>query len=199
MDASLRERVPSCEFVTAAKLHGYQLRFHKRSSDNSSKCNAFYTGGETDIIWGTVFNISVVEKRSLDKAEGLGHGYNEKTVDLITTSGEHLKAITYYAERTAIAEGLAPYTWYKDLVLNGAAEHGLPTITWHCRSRPSPLPKTLTPAEIKQIGSIEGKPLANAKLLKLPDEVMRRLHALRADAMFSCVRLSLETISPLGG
>jgi cation transport regulator ChaC len=123
----LRERVPSCEFVTAAKLHGYQLRFHKRSSDNSSKCNAFYTGVETDIIWGTVFIISVVEKRSLDKAEGLGHGYNEKTVDLITTSGEHLKAITYYAERTAIAEGLAPYTWYKDLVLNGAAEHGLPT------------------------------------------------------------------------
>jgi gamma-glutamylcyclotransferase len=56
-----------------------------------------------------VFNISIAEKRSLDKAEGLGHGYNEKTVDLITTTGEHLKAVTYYAERTAIAEGLAPY------------------------------------------------------------------------------------------
>jgi gamma-glutamylcyclotransferase (GGCT)/AIG2-like uncharacterized protein YtfP len=122
----LRERVPSCEFIVAAKLQGYQLRFHKRSSDNSSKCNAFYTGVETDFIWGTVFNIFAVEKKSLDKAEGLGHGYNEKTVDLITTSGEHLNAITYYAESTAIAEGLAPYTWYKDLVLNGATEHGLP-------------------------------------------------------------------------
>jgi hypothetical protein len=42
------------------------------------------------------------------------------------SAGEHLRAITYYADNTAIAEGLSPYTWYKDLVLNGAAEHELP-------------------------------------------------------------------------
>lgn len=123
----LRERVSSCEFVTTAKLHGYQLHFHKRSSDNSSKCDAFHTGVDADIVWGAVFNISTLEKKSLDKAEGLGHGYNEKTVDLTTTTGELLKAITYYAASSAIVEGLAPYTWYKELVLNGAAEHGLPT------------------------------------------------------------------------
>ncbi|MBR1285389.1 gamma-glutamylcyclotransferase [Bradyrhizobium sp. AUGA SZCCT0177] len=122
----LRERVPSCEFVTTAKLTEHQLRFHKRSSDNSSKCDAFHTGIDTDIIWGAVFNIPIAEKKALDKAEGLGKGYNEKTVDLITPAGEHLRAITYYADRTAVVEGLSPYTWYKDLVLNGAIEHGLP-------------------------------------------------------------------------
>jgi gamma-glutamylcyclotransferase (GGCT)/AIG2-like uncharacterized protein YtfP len=122
----LRERVPSCEFVTTAKLHGYQLRFHKRSIDKSSKCNALYTGVDTDIIWGTVFNIAIVDKKALDRAEGLGRGYNEKAVDLITPTGEQLKAMTYCAESTAIAENLAPYTWYKDLVLNGAVEHGPP-------------------------------------------------------------------------
>jgi len=47
-------------------------------------------------------------------------------VGLITSAGEHLEAVTYYADITAIAKGLAPYTWYKDLVLNGATEHGLP-------------------------------------------------------------------------
>jgi gamma-glutamylcyclotransferase len=55
-----------------------------------------------------VFNISAAEKKALDRAEGLGSGYNEKTVDLITPAGEHLKAITYYADNTAIREGLSP-------------------------------------------------------------------------------------------
>jgi gamma-glutamylcyclotransferase len=39
----LRARV-TCDFVTTAKLAGYQLRFHKLSRDGSSKCDAFRTG-----------------------------------------------------------------------------------------------------------------------------------------------------------
>jgi len=74
----LRERVPSCEFVTTAQLLGHQLRFHKRSNDKSSKCDAFHSGADTDIIWGAIFNISAAEKKALDNAEGLGSGYNEK-------------------------------------------------------------------------------------------------------------------------
>jgi hypothetical protein len=122
----LRDRVPSCEFVTTAKLSRHQLRFQKWSKDKSSKCDAFYTGADTDFVWGVVFNISATEKTALDTAEGLGGGYNEKTVDLITATGEHLRAITYYADKSAIVKDLSPYTWYKDLVLNGASEHGLP-------------------------------------------------------------------------
>lgn len=90
----LRDRVPSCEFVTTAKLLGYQLRFHKHSNDNSSKCDAFHTRVDIDIIWGAVFNISAAEKKALDKAGGLGNGYNEKTVDLITSAGERLSERT---------------------------------------------------------------------------------------------------------
>jgi hypothetical protein len=122
----LRDRAPSCQFVTTAKLLGYRLCFHKRSTDKSSKCNAFETGSNRDRIWGVVFDIHPSEKRKLDQAEGLGNGYNEETVDLISRSGDHLTAFTYYADKTAIAEGLPPYSWYKELVLNGASEHGLP-------------------------------------------------------------------------
>jgi hypothetical protein len=32
----------------------------------------------------------------------------------------------YVADQTAIDDRLAPYTWYKDFVLHGAREHGLP-------------------------------------------------------------------------
>jgi hypothetical protein len=35
-----------------------------------------------------------------------------------------LSALTYYA--TSIDPGIRPYDWYRDLVIAGAREHGLP-------------------------------------------------------------------------
>jgi cation transport regulator ChaC len=120
----LRDRVPSCEIVAVARLDRHKLCFHKWSADGSSKCDAFETGSECDSVWGLVFAILPSEKNALDKAEGLGKGYDEKQVDLITSSGEHMVAFTYFA--TGIAKGLSPYTWYRECVVRGAREHGLP-------------------------------------------------------------------------
>jgi gamma-glutamylcyclotransferase len=97
-----------------------------RCRSRSSKCDAFETRSDGDLIWGVVFDIPPSEKKGLDKAEGLGKGYNERTVDLITRSGDAMTAFTYCADKTAIAGGLFPYSWYKELVLKGATEHGLP-------------------------------------------------------------------------
>jgi hypothetical protein len=112
--------------VTIARLLGHKLCFHKLSADGSSKCDAFETGSDHDVLWGVVFDIPQSEKLALDRAEGLGHGYNQKEVSLITPSDEYISAITYYADRSAIVEGLSPYTWYKEFVLRGARKHGLP-------------------------------------------------------------------------
>ncbi len=93
----LRDRVP-CEFVTVARLSGYQLRFHKLSKkDSSSKGNAFYTGVATDEVWGVVFEIPASKKAVLDAFEGLGYGYEDVGVMV-----------------------------NKAYVLAGAVEHGLP-------------------------------------------------------------------------
>ena len=73
-----------------------------------------------------VFDIATSEKTKLDQAEGLGGGYNAGSVSVVTLSGKYLEAATYLADRTAIAQDLAPYTWYKEFVDRGAAEHGLP-------------------------------------------------------------------------
>ena len=62
----------------------------------------------------------------LDQSEGLGGGYNAKSVSVVMPSGKYLKAATYLADSAAIAQDLAPYTWYKEFVDRGAAEHGLP-------------------------------------------------------------------------
>ena len=114
MNSSRRPDCPNTSFVSTNEA--------VISRPNATRLR---TGSDSDAIWGVVFNIPPSEKRRLDRAEGLGNGYNEKTIDVITPSGDHVAAITYYADKIAIAEGLPPYSWYKELVLNVAKEHGL--------------------------------------------------------------------------
>ncbi|MGJ4925984.1 gamma-glutamylcyclotransferase family protein [Bradyrhizobium sp. HKCCYLS2038] len=121
----LRDRVP-CEFVSIAKLAGYQLRFRKRSKDQSSKCDIAYTGEEAHFVWGVVYDIPVSKKVDLDGFEGLGSGYDDLEVSVILSNGDQLTVQTYVADPQAIREGLVPYSWYKAYVQAGATEYGLP-------------------------------------------------------------------------
>lgn len=120
----IRQRVPSANFIAVATLCGHDLRFHKRSVDGSAKCDAYATGDETHNIIGVMFDITESEKPTLDMYEGLGHGYDEKIVEIVTSSGHIVEATTYYA--LAIDPVLKPYHWYKQHVLRGAMEHDLP-------------------------------------------------------------------------
>jgi len=120
----LKDRVPSACYVTIATLFKHELRFHKKSIDGSSKCDAYETGMDDHQIIGVIFEVSESEKPELDKKEGLHNGYEEKLVNLVTQSGEHVEAITYYA--TNFDKTKKPYDWYKQHVINGAEEFGLP-------------------------------------------------------------------------
>ncbi|GAB4354045.1 MAG: gamma-glutamylcyclotransferase family protein [Methylohalobius sp. ZOD2] len=120
----LKARVPSANFVTIATLDRHDLRFHKKGKDGSSKCDAHETGNEAHAVMGVVFDIFETEKPYLDSVEGLGHSYEEKTIEVATPSGETLEAFTYYA--VSIDSTLFPYHWYKHHVLTGAREYGLP-------------------------------------------------------------------------
>lgn len=120
----LTRRVPSAAPLFAAKLSQHRLMFHKRSDDGSGKGDAEYTGGENDFVWGVVFEISTTEKPTLDRYEGLGRGYSEKTVSVATGAGKTYTAIMYYANDTD--PKLRPYSWYLRFVLDGAKQHGLP-------------------------------------------------------------------------
>ncbi len=120
----LSQRTPSAEFVCVASLSHHSLRFHKLGRDRSAKCDAFFTGQAEDIVVGVVFCIAPAERRHLDHAEGLGQGYEAKRVELISSEREPVEAFTYYA--TAIDPSLHPYHWYKQHVLFGCRENGLP-------------------------------------------------------------------------
>ncbi|MBW9268288.1 MAG: gamma-glutamylcyclotransferase [Candidatus Thiodiazotropha sp. (ex. Lucinisca nassula)] len=120
----LRERVPSAQLRFTATLEAHQLCFHKRSRDGSAKCDALETHNPQHRVIGVVFEIAQTEKTKLDWHEGLGNGYEEKQVTLLTGSADSLTAFTYYA--THIDSLSKPYSWYKHHVLRGAREHQLP-------------------------------------------------------------------------
>ena len=123
--ARLRYRV-DCVAQSSAILPKHTLRFHKKGSDGSAKCDAFFTDVEADRVIGVLFDIPEAEKRKLDAAEGLGKGYNEKHVNVLTPDGSLRDAFLYVADRAAMDERIRPYSWYRDFVISGATEHSLP-------------------------------------------------------------------------
>jgi sulfite reductase beta subunit-like hemoprotein len=119
----LQERAPSAKPVGIGHLKEHQLRWHKKSQDGSGKCDIFFTGDQDHQVHGVLFEISGSEKKRLDAVEGLNQGYDEKTVEIITTSGL-VSAVTYYAR--VIDERLRPYEWYQRYVVEGAIEYDFP-------------------------------------------------------------------------
>jgi len=121
----IRQRVPSARKVSVAVLAQHKLKFHKRGSrDGSGKCDIVMTGQETDKVFGVVFDIDEGEKTALDAAEGLHNGYEIKEIALLALDGCRLQAFAYYG--TDLDESLQPFHWYKNHVLQGALENGLP-------------------------------------------------------------------------
>ena len=122
----LGERISSIRFISTARLDKHQLTFNKKSRDGSGKCDAVYTGDQDDRVFGVLFEIDESELKTLDKVEGVNFGYEQKDVNVTTSTDELQQAIMYSATDTET--GLQPYSWYKEHVLQGAREYGLPEI-----------------------------------------------------------------------
>lgn len=120
----LQERVPSAKLIGVFSLKSHQLKFHKSSKDGSGKCDIFETSKDSDTVFGALFEIDSRDKFALDKAEGLGYGYDEKKVKVHSDSQGDLEAITYYAIK--IDASLKPYSWYLNHVVVGAKEVKVP-------------------------------------------------------------------------
>jgi len=121
----LSARVQITRLLGVGTLSRHVLRWHKRSKDRSAKCDAFFTGNPENRVFGVLYQIDDSQKSRLDRAEGLGHGYLVKA-ERIESNNEIVHAVLYVATPEFIDESLKPYDWYKDHVLLGAREHGLP-------------------------------------------------------------------------
>ena len=123
--ARLGSRVRGAEATGLATLPKHVLRWHKRSKDGSGKCNVAFTGDARDQVIGVLYEIPESERPALNRAEGKGHGYELRPVQLATSSGSR-EAETYVATSDAVDDSLKPYDWYRDHVLCGARDHHLP-------------------------------------------------------------------------
>ena len=119
----LANRVPGVKALGPASLHGYELRWHKRSVDRSGKCSIVPSALAAAVVHGALFTIPKAEKHLLDRAEG--NGYADITVCVQSSQGT-VSAQTYVAAPTHIDDSLRPYAWYRDLVVSGAESHNLP-------------------------------------------------------------------------
>ena len=121
----LRARVSSCRPIGIASLPDHELRFHKRSKDGSGKCDAFPIEGGAG-VYGVVFTLNAIDRTTLDRFEGLGAGYDDAIVTVHDAEGRSWRILTYIAHPDHTDALLKPYSWYLDLVMAGATEHGLP-------------------------------------------------------------------------
>lgn len=122
----LQKRCRSARLRGIASVADSALTFSKRSRHGCGMATIEYASGEQ--LYGVVFDLDESERPKLDKAEGLGNGYdrNDTFVVQMHGSNEALQAFTYIANSTHMDSALRPYEWYHTLVLAGARQHRLP-------------------------------------------------------------------------
>ena len=117
----LQARVPSARAIGIGELMAHRLQWHMHGPDGSAKCDI--GADATDSVWGVLYRFDEAERWHLDLAEGHGVHYTSRQVT-IQTPGGIVQALTYQA--LLLGQGLTPYEWYREYVVRGALEHGLP-------------------------------------------------------------------------
>lgn len=119
----LHARLADIEPLGYATLPGHRVVFHKRGyRDASGKCGLLAAADAR--AHGVVFRINASDLPLLDAIEGVGHGYIRGQVSALHDMLGPLPCLTYLA--TDLDESLRLYHWYRQHVIVGASEHGLP-------------------------------------------------------------------------
>jgi gamma-glutamylcyclotransferase len=121
---SSKDRIPGAKFFAIGYVRGRQIRFHKRGNDGSGKCDIPKTANDSDVVWGVIFDVPENQIGALDRVEG--EGYARSTIEVLQNGGPPISAAVYLAKVAYIDTRLAPYSWYRDLVVAGANQHKLP-------------------------------------------------------------------------
>lgn len=122
----IKGRIRSTKPFGTASLNGYKLEFNMKSLiDGSGKCSIRHTGDSSDFVHGVLYNFDPVSLVKLDKYEGLGVCYDRLTIS-VEKDGELFDAITYAGLDDAIVDGVLPYSWYLNYVIEGARQNRLP-------------------------------------------------------------------------
>lgn len=123
-DPSRAPSAVACGFATAS---GFVVRFHKIGADGSGKCTLVAMAGESEGAHGVLYDVSDADCARLDRVEGVHTGgYVRRSVELRLADDRTATAMTYVAGARYFDASRVPFDWYRDLVVAGAIEHGLP-------------------------------------------------------------------------
>lgn len=115
----VRRRAPSARAIGRARLLHKCMMCNKQGDDGSGKANLVDSPGA--VVWGVLYKLAPLELAELDQAEG---GYQRVTLTALGEQGEPVEAEVYVS--TTLTADSTPYDWYRDLIVQGALEHGLP-------------------------------------------------------------------------
>ncbi len=111
----LLDEIESTRFVGTSELIGWTLRFNAVGADRSGKCTLEPSAASVHVA---VYEIAAPDVRVLEKLIGSAH--QPMQVDL----GAQGQGVTYVAPRSG--RDVAPFDWYRELVLMGARYHRFP-------------------------------------------------------------------------
>ena len=121
----LQRRIPAAVKLGLIDLPRHRLTFANASTkDGSAKCDALITDDPNDLVIAVLYRLPAAEKALLDAYEGVGVEYRDVLIPIHLPDGQPVEALIYYA--TNLDPRLRPYHWYKEHVLRGAEENGLP-------------------------------------------------------------------------
>ena len=120
-------RAPSAVACGMAEAPGFVVRFHKVGADGSGKCTLVATSHDAVAAFGVLYEVADADAESLDRAEGVHvGGYVRRALRLRLSAERMVDAMTYVAGERHLDASCVPFDWYRDLVVAGAIEHGLP-------------------------------------------------------------------------
>ena len=96
-------------------------------ADGSGKCTLVATSHDAEAAFGVLYDVVDAEAATLARAEGVHTGgYVRRDLKLQMSAGRTASAMTYVASAGHVGVSRIPFDWYRDLVVAGAIEHGLP-------------------------------------------------------------------------
>jgi len=121
--AQMAQRCLGYRFVDAAALEGHKFVYDGHSDARFGPVANIVQQSKDDVVWGGLFEITEQHLAALDEYEGYPDQYQRKEVNVITMEGDLVSAVTYYKRTEEIS---APSDEYRDIVLQGAEDCGLP-------------------------------------------------------------------------
>ncbi|MBW2272568.1 MAG: gamma-glutamylcyclotransferase [Deltaproteobacteria bacterium] len=115
----LLARIPAASALGRARCSGYRVVCNKPSLDGSGKANLVESPAAA--VWGVVYRVAREDWLELDRYEP---GYTRHLCRVGLDDGSIVRAGVYLWLGEPTVE--AAWDWYRDHLLHGAREHGLP-------------------------------------------------------------------------